>query len=132
VDWEHLKKKIDCGADFVVTQLFYDNADYFEFRDYLTKELGTSVPIFPGILPILSAGQIKRVSTLCGAKLPSRLVSCLEKLADNDEAAAAYGIDYATEQCAELLREGAPGLHMYTLNKAPSTIQVLKNLSLAH
>ncbi|EEF57760.1 methylenetetrahydrofolate reductase [NAD(P)H] [Pedosphaera parvula] len=132
VDWEHLKKKIDCGADFVVTQLFYNNADYFEFRDHLTKKLGASVPIFPGILPILSAGQIKRISALCGAKLPSRLVSCLEKLADNDEAAAAYGIDYATEQCAELLREGAPGLHMYTLNKAPSTIQVLKNLALAH
>ena len=115
-----------------MTQLFYDNADYFEFRDHLTKKLGVTVPLFPGILPIVSANQIKRITALCGAKLPDRLVGCLEKFADNDEAAAAYGIDYATQQCAELLREGAPGLHMYTLNKAASTIQVLKNLHLAY
>jgi methylenetetrahydrofolate reductase (NADPH) len=130
VDWARLKAKIDSGADFVITQLFYDNADYFEFREHLTKQ-GVTVPIFPGILPIISAGQIKRITALCGAKLPGRLVENLEKFTDNDEEAAAYGIEYATQQCAELLRAGAPGLHMYTLNKAASTIQVLKNLSLA-
>ncbi len=130
VDWARLKNKIDCGADFVVTQLFFDNADFFEFRDHLTKKLGVTVPIFPGILPILSASQTKRITALCGARLPAAMVAGLEKFADNDEAAMQFGIDYATEQCAELLREGVPGLHMYTLNKAHSTTQVLKNLKL--
>ncbi|HWF19023.1 MAG TPA: methylenetetrahydrofolate reductase [NAD(P)H] [Verrucomicrobiae bacterium] len=130
VDWERLKNKVNSGADFVITQLFYDNADYFEFRDHLTKKLGMNVPIFPGILPVLSAGQTRRITSLCGAKLPSALVAGLEKFADNDEAAMQFGIDYATEQCAELLRSGVAGLHMYTLNKAHSTTQVLKNLGL--
>ena len=130
VDWARLKNKIDCGADFVITQLFFDNADFFEFRDHLTKKLGVNVPIFPGILPILSASQTKRITALCGAKLPAAMTAGLEKFADNDEAAMQFGIDYATEQCAELLRAGVPGLHMYTLNKAHSTTQVLKNLRL--
>jgi methylenetetrahydrofolate reductase (NADPH) len=129
VDWGRLKNIIDCGADFVVTQLFFDNADFFEFRDHLTK-LGVTVPIFPGILPVLSATQTKRITALCGAKLPKAMVSGLEKFADNDEAAMHFGIDYATKQCAELLAAGVPGMHMYTLNKALSTTQVLKNLNL--
>ncbi len=130
VDWERLKNKIDCGADFVVTQLFFDNADFFEFRDHLMK-LGVTVPIFPGILPVLSATQTKRITALCGAKLPKAMVAGLEKFADNDEAAMQFGIDYATRQCAELLAAGAPGMHMYTLNKVHSTTEVLKNLKLA-
>ncbi|MBI3852804.1 MAG: methylenetetrahydrofolate reductase [NAD(P)H] [Verrucomicrobia bacterium] len=130
VDWQRLKAKIDCGADFVLTQLFFDNADFFEFRDYLTK-LGVTVPICPGIIPILSASQIKRFTALCGAELPKPLLNDLEKFGDNDEATAEFGIDYATEQCAELLREGVPGLHFYTLNKARSTTHILKKLGLA-
>jgi len=130
VDWGRLKNKIDCGADFVITQLFFDNADFLEFRDHLTKKLGVTVPIFPGILPILSASQTKRITALCGAKLPAAMVHGLEKFADNDEAAMQFGIDYATQQCAELLRAGVPGLHLYTLNKAHSTTEVLKNLRL--
>jgi len=130
VDWQRLKAKIDCGADFVLTQLFFDNADFFEFRDYLVK-LGVTVPICPGIIPILSAAQIKRFTTLCGAELPAPLLNDLEKLGDNDEATAEFGIDYATEQCGELLQNGVPGLHFYTLNKARSTTQILKNLGLA-
>lgn len=131
VDWGRLKNKIDCGADFVITQLFYDNADFFEFRDHLVKKLGVNVPIFPGILPILSAGQTRRITALCGAKLPAAMTAALEKFADNDEAAMQFGIDYATAQCAELLKAGVPGLHMYTLNKSHSTTQVLRNLNLA-
>ena len=131
VDWERLKNKIDCGADFVVTQLFFDNADFFEFRDHLVKKLGVKVPIFPGILPVQSASQTKRIATLCGAKIPPSMHAELEKFADNDEAAMQFGIDYATRQCAELLRAGVPGLHMYTLNKAHPTTEVLKNLKLA-
>jgi methylenetetrahydrofolate reductase (NADPH) len=130
VDWERLKNKIDCGADFVVTQLFFDNADFFEFRDHLTK-MGVTVPIFPGILPVISATQTKRITALCGAKLPATMVAGLEKFAADDEAAMQFGIDYATKQSAELLKAGAPGLHMYTLNKVHSTTQVLKNLNLA-
>ncbi len=130
VDWQRLKNKIDCGADFVVTQLFFDNADFFEFRDHLVKQLGVKVPIFPGILPVQSASQTKRITALCGAKIPAPMLAELEKFADDDEAAMQFGIDYATRQCAELLRAGVPGLHMYTLNKAHPTTQVLKNLKL--
>ncbi|HTA31238.1 MAG TPA: methylenetetrahydrofolate reductase, partial [Candidatus Cybelea sp.] len=130
VDWDRLKAKIDSGADFVLTQLFFDNQDFFSFRDYLVRK-GVSVPIFPGIIPILSAHQIKRFTALCGADLPAKLLVSLEKHADNDEACADFGIEYATRQCEELLRGGVPGLHFYTLNKARSTVQVVRNLRLA-
>ena len=130
-DWRHLQGKVAAGADFVVTQLFFDNADYFEFRDFVTRELGVNVPIVPGVIAILSAGQIKRFTQLCGAKIPAALQARLDALATDDEAAMNFGIEYATRQCEELLRGGAPGLHFYTLNKAHSTVQVLKNLGLA-
>jgi len=130
-DWQHLKHKIDQGADFVITQLFFSNRDYFEFRDYLTS-LGVSVPLVPGIMPILNAAQIKRIVALCGADLPAAFVSELDRHAGDDEAVLRFGIDYATRQCEELLREGAPGLHFYTLNKARSTSQIAENLNLAH
>jgi methylenetetrahydrofolate reductase (NADPH) len=129
VDWQRLKVKIDQGADFVITQLFFDNRDYFALRDFLAAQ-GVRVPIVPGILPILSTSQIKRFVALCGAELPVALVSELERRADDDEAVSQFGIDYATRQCEELLREGAPGLHFYTLNKARSTTAVVKNLAL--
>jgi methylenetetrahydrofolate reductase (NADPH) len=128
-DWDHLKDKIDCGADFVLTQLFFANADFFRFRDYLRKK-GVTVPICPGIIPILSAHQIKRFTALCGAALPAPLLASLEKYRDDDEGCAEFGIEYATQQCAELLRGGVPGLHFYTLNKARSTAAVVRNLSL--
>jgi methylenetetrahydrofolate reductase (NADPH) len=89
-----------------------------------------SVPIVPGIMPILSTSQIKRFVALCGAELPSVLLSELERRADDDEAVSQFGIEYATRQCDELLREGAPGLHFYTLNKARSTTEVIRNLAL--
>ncbi len=130
-DWRHLKEKTDAGADYVLTQLFFDNADYFEFRDYVAGQLGVCVPLVPGIIPILSASQITKFTQLCGAKIPPPLRLKLDQLAGNDEAAAEFGIEYATKQCAELLRAGAPGLHFYTLNKSRSTVQVLKNLGLA-
>jgi len=130
-DWRHLRDKVAAGADFVLTQLFFDNADYFEFRDHLTGQLGVAVPLIPGIIPILSAAQITRFTQLSGAKIPAGLRQSLDKLADQDEAAVEFGIEYATRQCEELLRAGVPGLHFYTLNKARSTVQVLKNLRLA-
>jgi methylenetetrahydrofolate reductase (NADH) len=130
-DWRHLQEKVDAGADFVLTQLFFDNSDYFEFRDYVTGKLGVRVPIVPGMVSILSASQIMKFTRLCGAKIPAPLANKLERLKDDDEACVEFGIEYATRQCEELLRAGAPGLHFYTLNKSRSTTQVVKNLGLA-
>ena len=130
VDWQHLKTKIDAGADFVLTQLFFDNSDFFEFRDHLTKKLGVEIPLVPGIVSILSASQIKRFTAMCGARIPSRLAVRLDEIGEDDAAAAEFGIEYATKQCEDLLRSGAPGIHFYTLNKPHSTIQILKNLRL--
>jgi methylenetetrahydrofolate reductase (NADPH) len=130
VDWQRLKQKIDAGADFVLTQLFFDNRDYFEFRDFLGK-LGVTVPLVPGIIPIQSATQIKKFTALCGAKLPAPLLARLDALGDDEEAVSQFGVEYAGQQCAELLRQGAPGIHFYTLNRARSTTQILKSLGLA-
>jgi methylenetetrahydrofolate reductase (NADPH) len=130
-DWERLKSKVEAGADFVLTQLFFDNADFFEFRDFLGGRLGVRVPLVPGIVPILSGTQITKFTQLCGARIPSPLRKKLDELGDDDEASAEYGIEYATAQCEELLRAGVPGLHFYTLNKSRSTVEVLKNLRLA-
>jgi methylenetetrahydrofolate reductase (NADPH) len=131
VDWEHLAEKIRQGAHFVVTQLFFDNADYFEFRDHLTQKLGVNVPLIPGLLPVIARGQTKKFTAMCGAKLPAAFLSRLEELGDDDASVTAYGIEYCTRQIEELLRAGAPGVHFYTLNKAHSTVQILKNLGRA-
>ncbi|HOX55871.1 MAG TPA: methylenetetrahydrofolate reductase [NAD(P)H] [Candidatus Paceibacterota bacterium] len=130
-DWQHLKNKVEAGADFVLTQLFFDNADFLQFRDHLTRRLGVNVPIVPGIVSILSAAQIKRFTAMCGARIPAPLAAELEALGDDDSAVAQYGIEYATRQCQELLREGVPGIHFYTLNKSAATVRILKNLGLA-
>jgi methylenetetrahydrofolate reductase (NADPH) len=130
VDWLRLKNKIDHGADFVITQLFFNNDDYFALRDFLDAQ-GVAVPIVPGILPILSTAQIKRFVSLCGAGLPEPLTAELEKRCLDDDAVVQFGIEYATRQCEELLREGAPGLHFYTLNRVRSTTEVVKNLGLS-
>lgn len=130
VDWQRLKAKIDCGADFVVTQLFFDNADFLYFRDYLTK-LGVKVPIIAGVLPIMGAAQIQRFCQLCGAKIPASLLERLNGFAGDDEACAKFGVEFATRQCEELIREGVPGIHFYTLNKVPSTAAIMGNLGLA-
>ena len=130
-DWVHLREKIQAGADFVITQLFFDNADFYEFRDHMTREHRIKVPMVPGIIPILSAAQIKRFTALCGARIPSGLAAKLQELGEDDAAVTQFGIDYATRQCADLLRAGAPGIHFYTLNKAHATVRILQNLGLA-
>lgn len=130
VDWDRLKSKIDAGADFVVTQLFFDNADYFEFRDDLERR-GVRVPVVPGIISVVSATQIRKFTALCGAKIPAALQAKLDKYGHDDEATAEMGVEYATEQCEALLKAGASGLHFYTLNKARSTTAIVKNLGLA-
>jgi methylenetetrahydrofolate reductase (NADPH) len=130
-DWRHLKEKVDAGADFVLTQLFFDNTDFHQFRDHITRKLGVEVPIVPGIVSILSATQIKRFTAMCGARIPAPLAAKLEALGDDDPAVAEFGVEYATRQCEELLRAGVPGIHFYTLNKAQATVRILKNLGLA-
>lgn len=131
VDWQRLKAKIDCGADYVLTQLFFDNAFFYEFRDYLTTRLGVTVPIVPGVIPILSGHQIKKFTMLCGSTLPGHLLARLDELGDNDAAVAEFGIEFATRQCADLLRQGVPGIHFYTLNRAQATTRILANLGCA-
>lgn len=125
-DWDYLRAKVEAGADFVITQLFFSNDDFFAFRDYLAKQ-NVRVPIIPGILPIISAGQTIKFAALCGAELPGRLLRRIDECA-NDEAVVETGIQYAVEQCTELLRAGVPGLHFYTLNKAHSTVRVIQAL----
>src|ERR1051325_4736738 len=94
VDWKHLRKKIEAGADFVLTQLFFDNADFYEFRDHMIRQHGIKVPLVPGIIPILSGSQIKRFTALCGARIPAAVASKLDELGDNDAAVAEFGIDF--------------------------------------
>ena len=130
-DWAYLKRKIDAGADFVLTQLFFDNADYYQFRDHMTREHGVKIPLVPGIVPILSSAQIKRFTTMCGARIPRQLAAKLDELGDDEAATCEFGIEYATRQCEELLAQGAPGIHFYTLNKAHSTSRILQNLGLS-
>ncbi len=131
VDWTHLKEKVDAGADFVLTQLFFDNADFEEFREHVTRKLGVSVPIVPGVVSILSGTQIKRFTAMCGARIPAGLAARLDELGSDDQGAAEFGIEYATRQCEALVRAGVPGIHFYTLNKAQATVRILKNLGLA-
>ncbi len=131
VDWGHLKTKIDAGAEFVLTQLFFDNTYYLEMVDHLTSTLGVTVPITPGILPILSTSQVKRFTDMCGATLPPTLVAELDRLGDDDASVTAFGIDYASRQCEALLAAGAPGIHLYGLNRAHSPLAILRNLGLA-
>ena len=130
VDWQRLKAKIDEGADFVLTQLFFDNDDYFTFRDYLVGTLGVTVPITPGVLPILNTAQIKRFTRVCGAALPAALLARLDAFGDDTEAVAEFGVELATRQCEALLAGGAPGLHVYSLNKAPAATRIIQNLGL--
>lgn len=131
VDWQRLKGKVDAGAEFVVTQLFFDNADYFAFADHLRNRLGVRVPLIPGVLPILSASQVKKFTQLCGSRLPKPLLRRLDEIGADDAAAVEFGIEYAVAQCRELLARGVPGLHFYTLNRAHSTVEVVRRLGLA-
>ena len=129
VDWGYLREKVQAGADFVITQLFFDNQDFLRFRDYLTRNLGVAVPIIAGILPVISQRQTTKFVELCGASLPADFRNRLEELGEDDAAVTAYGIEHATHQCAQLLREGVDGIHFYTLNRVHSTAEILRNLS---
>ena len=130
VDLENLKRKVDAGADIVVTQLFYDNADFYRFRDRCVAA-GISIPIVPGILPVTNLSQIKRITALCGSKLPQNLSSKLETHVNDPQGQFDVGVYHATRQVEDLIDQGAPGTHFYVLNKSQATAQLLRALSLA-
>ena len=128
-DLGFLKEKVDAGADFLVTQLFFDNDVYFDFV-LRARESGIMVPIIPGIMPISNVAQLERMTTLCGATIPPELLSALGARSDDPRAVEALGVAYATLQCSELLAGGAPGIHFYTLNRSPATQAILGALKL--
>ncbi|MCW2991639.1 MAG: metF [Solirubrobacterales bacterium] len=128
-DLAHLKAKVDAGAQFLITQLFFDNDRYFAFVDR-ARAIGIDVPIVPGIWPITNVAQIERVTKLSAASLPEALSGELHARAEDPEAVAEFGVGYAALQCAELLAGGAPGLHFYTLNRSPATRAILSALRL--
>ena len=128
-DLENLKRKCDAGGDVVVTQLFYDNADFFRFRDRCTA-LGIRQPIVPGVMPVTNYAQIRRIATLCRAKLPDAFTQAFEAAGDDEAAQFEAGVDFATRQVRELLDAGVPGIHFYVLNKSPATVRVLEQVDL--
>jgi methylenetetrahydrofolate reductase (NADPH) len=128
-DMRYLKEKVDAGAVAIITQLFFDNEDYFRFVEDARK-LGIAIPIVPGILPILSVPQVRRFVSLCGSKIPAKLETQLRKVEDDDGGALEMGIEYASRQCEELRRFNVPGFHFYSLNKSFSVMAVCKNLGL--
>jgi methylenetetrahydrofolate reductase (NADH) len=131
-DLEYAKRKVDAGASFLITQLFFDNRDYFGFVER-ARAIGIDVPIIAGIMPITNFEQVKRFTTLCGATIPAGLHEQLERHhdADDPEGVMDLGVAYATLQCADLLARGAPGIHFYTLNKSPATRAIVSALKAA-
>ena len=129
-DLTYLRTKVDAGASFLITQLFFDNRVYFDWLAE-ARRAGIEVPIIPGIMPITSYSQIKRFCTLCEASIPVPLAEAMEALGGDAEAEQELGIAFAARQCEELLAAGAPGLHIYTLNKAPATRAILGALRVA-
>jgi methylenetetrahydrofolate reductase (NADPH) len=131
LDWDRAAAKVEAGAEFLISQLFYDANDFLECEDYLRNKRGLKVPLVPGVLPFLSTEQIKRFTTLCGAKLSPELTRRLEALAHDDEAVRQLGVEVCTDVCRRLLDHGVPGLHIYCLNRVPSAQDLLRNLGLA-
>ena len=128
-DLSFLKRKVDAGADIVITQLFYDNDDFFRFRDRC-HAIGIAVPIVPGLLPIASFSQVQRITSLCGASLPDDLVGRLQQ-AGSDAEQAAIGTEHATAQAESLIAAGVPGIHFYVLNRSEAAAQILEVLDLS-
>jgi len=126
-DLRHLKEKVDAGLDFVVTQLFFDNAFFFDFVER-ARRAGINVPIVPGIMPITNYEQLQRFTRMCGATVPMRLALQLERVKDQPDALVQLGVAHATVQCMELLARGVPGIHFYTLNKSPATRMIVSAL----
>jgi methylenetetrahydrofolate reductase (NADPH) len=130
-DLGYARAKVEAGASFLITQLFFDNELYFDFVED-ARRAGIDVPIIPGIMPITNYGQIKRFTEMCGASIPDELTTQLDGRADDPDAVAELGVAYATLQCSDLLARGAPGIHFYTLNRSTATRAILAALRAAH
>jgi len=128
-DLDNLRRKVDVGADAVITQLFYDNEDFWRFRDRC-QQAGIRVPVVPGILPVTNLAQIERIASLCGARLPREFQAALARSASSPEDQFNVGVEFATRQVQELVEQGVPGLHFYVLNKSPATAGVLQSVTL--
>jgi len=128
-DLRYCKAKVDAGADAIVTQMFFENDDYERYVEDL-RALGVEVPIVPGMMPIQSPAQCRRMSAMCQSKIPARLEAMLEKVEGDPDAAVKLGIEYTSDQCRRLLEFGVPGFHFYTLNRAHSVAAVFDNLKL--
>ena len=126
-DWNHLREKVMAGGDFIITQLFFDNDDFFTFEKRM-REKGVTVPIIPGIMPITNYSQILRFSQVCGANIPKTIVNDLETIQNDNDAVQQYGIALATRQFRELIAHGVPGIHFYTLNRSRSSQRIYENL----
>ena len=126
-DLRHLKEKVDGGAEFLITQLFFDPNDYFRFVDR-ARAIGIDVPILPGIMPVTNVAQIHRFTTMCGASIPESLRDMLDRVKGDETAVVALGVEWASDQCRRLLAGGAPGIHFYTLNRSHSAQMVFENL----
>ena len=126
-DLRYLKEKVDAGARFLITQLFFDNGAYYDFVAR-ARDIGIDVPIIPGIMPITDVNQIKRITGMCGASIPAELLHELDLRSDQPGAVSDLGVAHATLQCADLLANGAPGIHFYTLNRSPATRAILSAL----
>ena len=128
IDLQNLKRKVDTGADVVITQLFYDNDEFFRFRDRC-EAIGIRVPIVPGILPVVSYKQIARIASLCGARLPKKFREALKAEGDDTEGQFNVGVEFATAQVQQLIDGGVAGVHFYVLNKSRATARVLSSVS---
>ena len=126
-DLQNLQTKVAAGSDFLVTQLFFDNRDYFSFLERV-REAGIGVPVLPGIMPVTNLGQVKGFTEMCGAALPADLLAALEAAGDDEAAVLEIGVTHALQECRGLLTAGAPGIHFYTLNKSASTREILTRL----
>lgn len=126
-DLAHLVEKVDAGAEFLVSQLFFDNDKYFRFVER-ARAAGITTPVLPGIMPITNYEQIDRFTKMCGATIPPKLRVELEERRDDADAIEDLGVAYATLQCTDLLRRGAPGIHFYTLNRSPATRAIVSSL----
>ena len=127
---DHMKAKVDSGADYICTQLFFDNHDFFDYRDRC-QLAGIHIPIIAGIMPVTSLSSMKRMAELAaGARYPAKLIKALDRANSNPEAVERAGIHYAAQQCAELLDKSVAGIHLYTLNKSHSTRQIYASLGL--
>jgi methylenetetrahydrofolate reductase (NADPH) len=127
LDLERFKQKVDAGLDFAITQLFFDNADYFAFVERAGR-LGIDLPIIPGIMPITNVSQIERFTSMCGATIPADLRARLDRVRDDEQAVHKVGVEHAIGQCRDLLQRGAPGIHFYTLNQSLATRAICENL----